>query len=127
MLNPAMARTPADFWRRWNRPAQQFFHEYPFRAAGGAHRPIRGTLWAFVVSGLVHEYVFGIAAGAVQGWQMLFFGLHGLAAVATSRLRPRGWLVLPFVGSTIVFNIVLAVLFFKSVNSVLPFYSPRVH
>ena len=37
MASPAGAATPAEFWRRWNRPAQQFFQEYAFRPAGGTH------------------------------------------------------------------------------------------
>ena len=126
MLNPAVARTPADFWRRWNRPAQQFFQEYAFRASGGFNHPIRGILVSFVVSGIVHEYVFGITTGRVQGWQFLYFALNGIATVATARIRPHGWLVLPFVAGTIVFNLALAVVFFISVNSVFPFYAPRV-
>jgi hypothetical protein len=35
MLAPAGASTPAEFWRRWNRPAQQFLETYAFRPAGG--------------------------------------------------------------------------------------------
>ena len=38
MAHPAMARTPADFWRRWNRPAQQFIYQYAFLPAGGMRR-----------------------------------------------------------------------------------------
>jgi hypothetical protein len=127
MRNPAMARTPADFWRRWNRPTQQFFHEYAFRAAGGARHPVRGILLAFAASGVVHEYVFGIASGYVQGWQVLFFAIQGLASLATIRYWPRGWRAVSCIAATLAFNLVLAVLFFKSVNSVMPFYAPRGH
>jgi hypothetical protein len=56
---------------------------------------------------------------------LLYFTLNGVAAAATIRLRPRGWLAAPFVAGTIVLNLALAGLFFKSVNSVVPFYSPR--
>jgi hypothetical protein len=125
MRNPALARTPADFWRRWNRPAQQFLFEYGFRAVGGARHPVRGVLATFAISGIVHEYLFGITVGYIQGWQLFFFGLHGIAVLATARIRPRGWVVWPLVGATVAFNLVLAMLFFQSVNSVLPFYSPR--
>ena len=125
MHNPALARTPADFWRRWNRPAQQFFQEYAFDASDGFHHPVRGILVSFAASGIVHEYVFGIATGRVQGWQFLYFALNGIATVATSRIRPRGWMALPLVTGTFAFNLALAVIFFRSVNSVFPFYSPR--
>jgi hypothetical protein len=125
MSSPAVASTPAEFWRRWNRPVQQFLHEYPFRAAGGARRPVRATMAAFAVSGLVHEYVFAIASGRIQPWQLLFFSLQGAAAVVTNRIPPRSGYRLLCIGGTISFNLLLAMLFFKSVNSVLPFYSPR--
>ncbi len=73
MGNPITARTPADFWRGWNRPAQQFLHEYVFMPAGGFRRAVRATLTTFGVSGLVHEYVFGIAAGASRVASFSFF------------------------------------------------------
>jgi hypothetical protein len=74
------------------------------------------------LSGLVHEYVFGIASGRVQGWQLLFFLLQGLAVVVTRRIRPRGRITLLWVVGTWVFNLASSVLFFLSVNQVLPFY-----
>lgn len=125
MNDPLLAPTPAEFWRRWNVPAQQFLHEYAFRSVGGSHRPIRATLVTFAVSGLVHEYVFGIASGRVQGWQLLFFMLQGVAVVMTMRLRPRGRLSLSWVVGTGMFNLASSALFFLSVNQVLPFYQAR--
>ena len=77
MGNPITARTPAEFWRRWNRPAQQFLNEYAFMPAGGFRKAIRATMATFAVSGFVHEYVFGIATGSIQGCQLLFFLLQG--------------------------------------------------
>jgi D-alanyl-lipoteichoic acid acyltransferase DltB (MBOAT superfamily) len=127
MRLPALASTPAEFWRRWNRPVQQFLYEYPFQAAGGAKRPVRATLMAFIVSGLAHEYVFVIASGRLQAWQLLFFSLQGAAAIVTSRLQPRGWHALPCIAATIAFNLAAALLFFRSVNTVLPFYTARIH
>jgi hypothetical protein len=123
MLDPLLATTPADFWRRWNRPAQQFFQEYAYGASGGFRRPVRGILVSFIASGVVHEYLFAITIGRVMGWQLLYFALHGLATVATFRIRPRGWMVIPCVAGTIAFNLVMSILFFKSVDFVLPFYS----
>lgn len=125
MGNLLNAPTPAQFWRRWNRPAQQFFHEFIFRPAGGMQRPIRATLFTFAISGLVHEYVFGIASGRVQGWQMLFFMIQGIAVVLTMRLRPIGWKLPAGIIATLTLNLATAVLFFKSVNAIAPFYAPR--
>jgi hypothetical protein len=125
MNNPIAARTPADFWRRWNRPAQQFLSEYIFMPAGGLRRPVRATLVTFGVSGLIHEYVFGIAAGRIQGWQILFFTVQGCAVVATAHIRPTGWTQSLWIAATAVFNLSTSVLFFQSVDAVLPFYWPR--
>jgi D-alanyl-lipoteichoic acid acyltransferase DltB (MBOAT superfamily) len=122
MNHPLVAPTPADFWRRWNVPAQQFLNEYTFQPAGGPRRPVRATLVTFAVSGLVHEYVFGIASGRVQGWQLLFFMIQGVAVVATMRVRPRGRFTLLWVAGTWGFNLASSALFFRSVNQVLSFY-----
>jgi hypothetical protein len=123
--SPISAATPTEFWRRWNRPAQQFFEEYAFRPAGGLRRPHRATLVTFAVSAIVHEYVFDIAAGRFQGWQAAFFLTHGAAAALTFHCRPRGaWRALGVI-LTLVFSFLAAWLFFQSVNALLPFYSPR--
>ncbi len=125
MRNPIAAKTPADFWRRWNRPAQQFFNEYVFLPAGGFRRAVRATLATFGISGLVHEYVFGIAVGRIQGCQILFFSLQGFAVVATMSTRPSERMSSLWIAGTLVFNLSTSVLFFQSVDAVLPFYWPR--
>jgi hypothetical protein len=120
--NPFTARTPAEFWRRWNRPFRDFFDQYVFRPTGGASRPVRATLAVFAASGLMHEYVFGVATGRVQGWQMLFFMIQGCAAAATLRLRPIGWAAPLWWAGTLAFNLVTALLFCRSVDGVIAFY-----
>jgi D-alanyl-lipoteichoic acid acyltransferase DltB (MBOAT superfamily) len=127
MVNPIFAPTPAEFWRRWNCPAQHFLEEYAFKPAGGLRRPVRATLITFGVSGMIHEYVFGIASGRVQGWQLLFFMLQGCAVIATMRIRSRGGRALLWTAGTWVFNLATSALFFVSVNQVIPFYSIRDH
>ena len=71
------------------------------------------------------KYVFGIATGRVQGCQLLFFVLQGIAVTVTLRFRPRGWLQPFSILATIAFNLVTSVLFFQSVQALFPFYSPR--
>lgn len=122
-----LARTPAEFWRFYNRPASQFFHEYVFKPAGGAANPLKATYLTFLISGIVHEYAFDIAAPHVMGWQMLFFTLQGLAATATIRLRPRGWRAILATLLTFVFNLATVYVFLICVNAVLPFYADRTH
>jgi hypothetical protein len=129
--NPMGARTPAEFWRRWNRPFREFFDQYVFRSlcrgrgGRGARHPVRATLAVFAVSGLMHEYVFGVATGRVQGWQMLFFMVQGCAAAATLRLRPRGRAAVLSWATTLAFNLATAALFCRSVNEVIAFYQRR--
>jgi hypothetical protein len=123
--HPQAARTPADFWRRWNRSFRSFFDEHVFRAMGGARHPVRATLAVFAVSGLLHEYVFVVANGRVLGWQMLFFMVQGCAAAATLRVRPRGGQAVVWWAGTVAFNLVTAVLFCRSVDGVIGFYQRR--
>jgi hypothetical protein len=125
MDNPFASETPADFWRRYNRPAQQFFLEDVFKPIGGIRRPIRGTMATFLVSGLIHEYLFIISVGRVRGYQVAFFLIQGVAVVLTMGLQPRGWWR-PFgIASTIAFNLATGTLFFASIDEVVPFYARR--
>jgi hypothetical protein len=123
ITNPLAARTPADFWRRYNRNMHQFFLKDIFVSAGGLRSPVRATLLVFGISALMHEYLFGIAIGRVQGYQTAFFLLQGLAVAATARVRARGWKAVPWVAGTLGFNLVSSVLFFASLNGLVPFYS----
>jgi hypothetical protein len=123
MDNPAAARTPADFWRRYNRNMHQFFLEDVFKPAGGLRAPVRATLFVFAVSALMHEYIFGIAVGRVQGYQTSFFLLQGVAVAMTARVKPRGWAAVPWSLGTLAFNLASSVLFFASMQGLGAFYS----
>jgi hypothetical protein len=126
MHNPFAARTPADFWLRYNRPAQQFFYEDVFKFLGGRRAFLRATLATFAVSAIIHEYVFDIAVMRFQGYQTAFFLIQGMAVAATIRVRPKGWSALAWVAVTFAFNLVTGVLFFASINELVPFYSRPV-
>jgi hypothetical protein len=125
MRHPLTAITPADFWRRWNRPTQMWFHEHCFLPAGGWRAPVRATLISFAVSGLAHELVFGIAIGRVPFVQMCFFMLQGVAVILTLRVRPRGWQMVAGFVLTLTFNLATSLLFFRSVGMATPFYVSR--
>jgi hypothetical protein len=116
MDNPFAARTPADFWRRYNRPVHQFLQEDVFKPFAGVRHPVRATVAAFVVSAFIHEFVFTVAVGRIQGYQTAFFLLQGLAVAATSRIKPRGWRAAVWTAGTFAFNLGTGVLFFGSVN-----------
>ncbi len=123
LWHPYKSRTPADFWRRYNRPVTHLFYEDVFLPSGGRTAPIRATLTAFVFSALMHEYLFAVALWRIEGFQIAFFMIQGLAVVATRRLRPVGaWAVIG-IGLTLAFNMLTALLFFASLGGVLPFYA----
>ena len=121
-----LARTPAEFWRGYNRPAAQFFYHDVFKALNGPRRRWLGMLATFGVSGLVHEYVFDLPAGRVQGYQLAFFMIQGVAVIATARLRPTGWRAVACNLATIAFMLASGALFFASMNECVPFYVRRL-
>lgn len=120
-----VAATPAEFWRRWNQPAGQFLREYLFVPTGGIRRLFLAVMATFAFNGLVHEYVFDIAAGRVLGFAVLFFLIQGLATVATIQLRPSGRGRALGILLTLFFNLATSLLFFACVNAVVPFYAIR--
>jgi hypothetical protein len=117
------ARSPADFWRRYNRCLRLFFHEDVFRYTGGWRSPVRATFVVFAISGLLHEYAFSMAAGRLQGYQSMFFLLQATAVVLTLRLRPRGVAAVVSTIGTIAFLLLSSIFFFASVHGVVRFYS----
>ena len=123
MDRPFIARTPAEFWRRYNRNVQQFFWQDVFSGSRSRRAPLRTMLFIFALSALLHELVFLAAVGHVQGYQTTFFAIQGLAAVSTARVKMRGKTVIAWVACTLAFNLLTSVLFFASLQSMTPFYS----
>lgn len=122
--SPLLARTPADFWRRYNIVFQQYFFENVFRSIGGRKAPRVATLLIFALSGVVHEYVFGIAIGRVTGYQMTFFLLQGIGVAATLRAEPRGRIaVAASTAATIAFNLATSFFFFLSFHAIVRIYA----
>jgi D-alanyl-lipoteichoic acid acyltransferase DltB (MBOAT superfamily) len=120
-----LARTPAEFWRFYNRPVGQFLSDYVFTPLGGPRHAVFATLGTFAFSGVMHEYLFDLPARRILGTQMAFFLIQGLAVIATLRLRPRGWAVAPAIVLTLAFNLLTARLFLAAMNAVVPFYASR--
>jgi MBOAT, membrane-bound O-acyltransferase family len=121
--HPYASRTPADFWRRYNRPVTHLFYEDIFIPSGGRSAPFRATMAAFAFSALIHEYLFAVALWRVEGFQTAFFLIQGLAVAATRRLRPVGAWAVVGIGATSAFDLITSLLFFASLGGVLPFYA----
>jgi hypothetical protein len=117
--------------RTGHRPVHEFFDEDLLKRARGSRRRgsgapvVRASILAFIVSAAVHEYVIAVPLGRVQGYQTAFFLVQGAAVAATLRVKPRGRHAAPWIAATFAFNVVTSVLFFASLDGVVPFYQHR--
>jgi D-alanyl-lipoteichoic acid acyltransferase DltB (MBOAT superfamily) len=80
--HPYLARTPADFWRRWNISLSSWFRDYVYIPLGGSKageaKWARNVLVTFLLSGLWH--------GA--SWNYVLWGAyHGVLLVITRARR----------------------------------------
>ena len=80
--HPYLARTPADFWRRWNISLSSWFRDYVYIPLGGSKAGeatwARNVLITFLLSGLWH--------GA--SWNYVLWGAyHGVLLVLTRARR----------------------------------------
>ncbi len=82
-----LARTPAEFWRRWNNRIHAWLYRHVFLPAGGAALPALGVWAACLFSGLFHELMFGIATSRFDGYQALFFTLQAPAVLLSGQLE----------------------------------------
>jgi hypothetical protein len=121
-VHPVLATTPADFWRRYNRLVGQALYENVFLRVGGRRHAARGTLVAFAVNGIFHEYLATVMVGRVQGYQLGFFALHGAAVALTMRWRPAG--IAAHLGrvGTLAFNVATAIPFCLSLDPIFDWY-----
>lgn len=102
MDTPIKASSVADFWgHRWNTAFRDLVHAYVFRPLVGPCGTFGATLAVFIVSGLVHDLVISLPAGAGFGLPTAYFVLQGVALLfERSRLGKRlglgsgpvGWL-----------------------------------
>jgi alginate O-acetyltransferase complex protein AlgI len=72
-----------EFWgRRWNRAFHQLVMDMFFRRFARVFGTVRATLGAFFISGLIHELVISLPAGAGYGLPTGYFLLQGWGVVA---------------------------------------------
>lgn len=85
MNRPLTSTSLGEFWgRRWNTAFRDITHRFLFDPLLSRFGPRAGVLAGFAFSGLVHELVISVPAGAGYGGPTLFFTIQG-AAVAVER------------------------------------------
>jgi hypothetical protein len=124
--NAYLARTVSEFWQRYNHRIHDWLYRNVFQATSGRRAPVRSVVLVFLVSGVFHELMFGIATSRFTGYQLAFFAVQAPPALVSGRLERlarRGGVAGKVVahGSTILFLAVTSVLFFDGVRKVFPF------
>jgi alginate O-acetyltransferase complex protein AlgI len=98
MQMPVASVSVSEFWgKRWNRAFRDLTHRFLFRPLTARLGPRWAILAGFVLSGLVHDVVISVPAGAGYGGPTLFFLLQA-PAMLLERSVPgrrmglgRGW------------------------------------
>ncbi len=89
MQAPSLSTSLSEFWgRRWNLGFRQLAHELVFEPLSGALGPAGAGLVTFLVSGLIHELIISLPAGAGYGLPTAYFLLQGFGISAE---RSRVW------------------------------------
>ena len=79
MRNPLLAGSLSEFWgKRWNTAFHELAFRFTFRPLLHITTPGPATLLVFLVSGVVHELVISLPAGAGYGLPTVYFLIQGL-------------------------------------------------
>jgi hypothetical protein len=102
MQRPLASRSLSELWgKRWNLGFRTLSHRWVFRPLQKRFGPRAGTLGAFLASGLLHDLVISVPAGAGYGLPTAYFLVQGVGVIV-ERSEPgqrlglgqsaRGWL-----------------------------------
>jgi predicted DCC family thiol-disulfide oxidoreductase YuxK len=97
MNHPLHSISVSEFWgRRWNGAFNDLAVRLVFRRVARRTGIVPATVIAFAVSGIIHELVISLPAGAGFGLPTVYFLVQGLAVLVERKVRFRsdisGWL-----------------------------------
>jgi hypothetical protein len=83
MQRPLRSQSLSELWgKRWNLGFRDLSHKWVFRPLQRRCGVVAATLAVFLVSGLVHELVISVPAGAGYGLPTAYFLVQGLGVIA---------------------------------------------
>jgi len=107
MQRPLASRSLSELWgKRWNLGYRALSHTRVFQPVQRRFGVVAGTMAAFIASGLLHELVISVPAGAGYGLPTAYFLTQGLGTLAERSETgkrfglgrgPRGWMWTAFV------------------------------
>lgn len=120
-----LARTPTEFWVRYNQRVRLWLYFNVFLPCGGRTAPRTGVIAVFLVSATIHEFSFALATSRLDGYQFAFFMLQAPAVILSpqlERLAHQG-ITGRFTahGLTWLWFAITSSLFFHGANRVFPF------
>jgi len=90
MRSPALATSLSAFWsERWNRGFNQLAHDLVFRITFRRFGVAAAILLVFLASGLVHDLVISLPAGAMFGLPTMYFMIQGIGVLFERSRRGR--------------------------------------
>ena len=94
MNAPLLGASVTDFWgRRWNNAFRDAAHAVVFRPVTRRFGAAAGVVAVFLLSGLAHEVVISVPAGAGFGGPTLYFALQAAGVLLERRCSIRSTLV----------------------------------
>lgn len=130
---PLYALSPGEFWRRWNKPMQEWLKDNVFHQIPGRKRLYTGILLTFTASGLFHEYTISLASDTINGFMLAYFliqsgvclssiYLHRLLSESITDYKKRKDIIVIKWVSTMAFLTLPGVLFLHNLRKVFPLH-----
>jgi alginate O-acetyltransferase complex protein AlgI len=93
MNEPWRSGSVADFWSaRWNRAFRTLSHQFLFQPLARGMGPRAALLVTFGISGLVHDLLISVPAGAGYGLPTAYFLIQAAGLLFERSRRGRRWL-----------------------------------